>query len=488
MGIVSTGQLTIVDNNDARPITAFLSANPGTQQIYTKDESSVVFTPNWTTINSNTGLEIKARVFAGSANAAEEITGQLSNKKWSYTAGGTAITTGSAPTSDFESGGSITVTNSSTEAKLQIKANLKVGNPPEQIFFEGDYTDPITGLVSKIIASITLTQVKTGTNAVYINMRAPDGNILEPDAGKTSIRVFADLIRAAGVDDTGVTYRWYQSPHAAADQIESSLSNVLTKYGALTTSQVNSGAAGAVGQFNGSAISSSNMPDGGWTDAKGLIIHHSAVVDIASFKVECRDSDGTIYQSYFTVYDVSDPYEVRLISTAGEKLQNGVGNTDVYPTVYYGATKIANTAGYTFDWYFYDRDGQRSAFVDATRTALAGGRNISANTTSTFTYDGSAITFNTGDIIKAVTSSTAEYFEVASASGNTVTVRAPTANTWLKNNFANLTANKFLNARLFVCTGKRTTLGTSGPDTDSKISLSGDDIDAKGVIMVDVSK
>jgi hypothetical protein len=488
MAIVSTGQLTIVDNNDARPLTAYISANPGTQQIYTKDESTVVFNPNWTTVNSNVGLQLQARVFAGGAGTPEEVTGQLSNKKWSFSAGGTAIVTGAAPSADYEAGGTLTVTNDATQAMLTIKANLKVGNAPEQVFFEGDYTDPITGLVSRIVATITLSQVKTGTNAVYINLRAPDGNILEPNASKTQVRVYADLIRAAGVDDTGTAYRWYQTPHAAADQIDGTLPSVTTKYGALTTAQVNASAAGVIGQFNSAAISTSNMPDAAFVDAKGLVIHHTAVTDIQVFKVEVRDSDNTVYQQYFTVYDVSDPYEIQLISTAGEKLQNGVGNTDVYPTVYYGSTRQTNTSGFTFNWYFYDRNGQRGAFVDATRTALAGGRQITANTTTTFTYSGTAITFAAGDIIKTNVAGVAKYYEVASATGNTVTIRAPTTNTWLGNNSTTLVANAAVNGYMFVCLGTRSTVGTSGPDSDSKISLSGDDIDAKGVIMVEANK
>lgn len=485
--LVSTGQITIVDNNDARPLSAYISANPGLQQIYTKDESSVTFTPNWTTANSNQGLELRARVYAGGASGSEEITGQLSNKKWSLTAEGTALASGTAPTTDFESGGSLAITNDSTMARMFVKANLKVGSPPNTIWFSGDYTDPITGLVSRIVASATLTQVRTGTNAVFINLRTPDGDVLEPQAGKTSVRIYADVIRAAGVDDSGIQYRWFQSPHAASDQIDGNLSSVTSKYGLLTTSQVNSSAAGAIGQFNGNAISTSTVPDNGWTDAKGLIIHHTAVTDIGVYKVEARDADGTIYQTFFSVNDVSDPYEVRMISTAGDKLQNGVGTTDVYPQVYYGAAKVNNTTGWTFDYYFYDRDGQRAAFVDTNKTAMAGGRTISGNTTTVFTYGGTAITFAAGDIIKAVLGGVSEYFEVSSATGSTVTVRAPSTNSWLANKLPTLTANKYANGSLFVCTPKITRSGTSGPDTDSKIVVTGDDIDAKGTIFVDAN-
>ena len=47
--LVSTGQITIVDTNDARTITAVLVANGATQQVYTKDESLITYIPSWFT-------------------------------------------------------------------------------------------------------------------------------------------------------------------------------------------------------------------------------------------------------------------------------------------------------------------------------------------------------------------------------------------------------------------------------------------------------
>ncbi|MFN4096133.1 MAG: hypothetical protein ACK4GG_05150 [Sphingomonas sp.] len=65
MPIVTTGQITIVDNNDARPLTAYITANPGPQQVFTKDESLQVYTPDWTLANANAGVVFTARAFAG---------------------------------------------------------------------------------------------------------------------------------------------------------------------------------------------------------------------------------------------------------------------------------------------------------------------------------------------------------------------------------------------------------------------------------------
>lgn len=507
MPIVSTGQITIVDNNDARPITAFIGITPAAQQIYTKDESAVSFTPDWTTANSNTGVELRAFVYAGRTSSSEDVTGQLTNKKFTYTVGGAALASGAADTNFWNNTSSTpgaigyqTVTDSGGVYRINIRSNLKPGastTAPLNIYFEGDYTDPVTGLVSKVVASITLTQVRTGTNAVYINLRMPDGYVLEPDHPtnpKSSVRIFADLIRAAGVDNTNISYKWFESPHAAANQIDGNLSGVTTKYGLLDTAAVGANRTVAIGSYaTGAAtatagITTTNVPDGAFGDYKGLAVSAAAVSDIGIYKVEARDGDTIVYQTFFTVYDVSDPYEIRLVSSGGDKLQNGVGSTNIYPDVFYGQDKVNNCTGWTFTWQYFDNANQRGAFVDTTKTAAAGGRNITANTTTTFTYDGAAIAFVAGDIIKAVLGAKAELFEVASVAANVVTVRSPTTNTWVPAaNFSGLTANEFINGKLFAMLGQRSTSGVNAAQ-QTAIALTGEDIDAKGTVVCSANK
>jgi hypothetical protein len=504
MAVVTTGQITIVDNNDARPLTAFISVTPTAQQIYSAD-SGTPFTPDWTTANTNLGMELRARVFVGTSGASVDITRDLTNKKWSYDLS-TAITAGAASTTYWNESsatvgaiGYITLFDDNTNfVKMRVRANQKPGIAPLTVYFEGDYTDPVTGLVSHIIASIVLSQVRTGTNAVFIQLRQPDGNVVEPNipgAPKSTVRVFADLIRAAGVDENNVTYKWFESPHLAANQIDGNLSGITTKYGLLDVLAVGANRAGTIGQYatgaasTSAAITTTNVPDGTYGNYKGILIHHSAVADIGVFKCEARDNDGNVYQTFFTVIDVSDPYEVRLISTGGDKLQNGVGSTDVYPLVYYGQDKVTNLTSWTFNWTFYDSSGQRGGFVNTTRTAVAGGRSIVSNTTTTFSHDGAAITFAAGDIIKAVLGSTSHLFEVASATSTTITVRSPSTNAWIAaSNFSTLTANKFQNGKLFVIDGSRTTNGANANDTAPKITLGGDDIDVKGTVVCEVNQ
>ena len=465
--LVGTGSITFYDVNDARPISAVITSNISTQQIYTKDESSVTYVPDYT----STALVLTAKVYVGASGSAQDVTASLSNKKWS--------------TDMSTSIGSATTYTRST--------NMTPGYAAITYYFEGDYTDPVTSLTQHVVASIVVSQVKTGTNAVFVLMRGQFAVEEAVGATKNAIRVVADLIRAGGVDDTGTLYRWFQFPHSAADQVDGNLASVTTKYGLQDTAAVNAGRTGVVGQYqtgSGSttaAISTSNVPDSGWVDAKSLIISETAIKDIAVFKVEVKDADGTVYQTFFTCYDVSDPYTVELISTAGDKFQNGNGTTTTYPKVYYGAGLISDTTGWTFTWTPYDKDGLRTGFVDTTRTAQAGGRTISSHTTgasATFSYSGAGITVAVGDIIKCQRpDGTSAYYEVGAAgTASPITIRAATTNPWLS--FAAPSASTdFATGKLFICTasGQRTTNGGSSAQAGS-FTYTGDECDFKAQV------
>ena len=221
-----------------------------------------------------------------------------------------------------------------------------------------------------------------------------------------------------------------------------------------------------------------------------VVISEAAVVDQDVIRVDITDGDAKTYSTYFTVYDVSDPYELKLVSSSGDKLQNGAGSTNISPVVYYGATQVSSLTGWTFDWYFYDKNGKRAAFIDTTKISTAGGANITANgtgTSATFTYSGTSYAFAAGDIVKCVKpSGDAFYFEVASSTTNVVTMRVPTTNTWLSlTNFPAPSATiDFVGGKLFGCVGggKRTTAG------NASITVTGDEIDVKGNITAEANR
>jgi hypothetical protein len=474
--LVSTGQITIIDTNDARPITAYLTSNPGTQQVYSKDNDTVSFTPSWMTANGNTGIQITAKVYVGGVGGASDETANLSNRKFCLTAGGAAIVNYSVgppvvnattSTSFVNDAGTVvttpfTVTHDSAGSNIKIKGNLLDSVASCVLFFEGDYTDPATSLVSHVIVQITLNTVKTGTNAIYILTRG--NNTIEGQvAGKEVTAIGADLVRSSGVDTSNLSYKWYAS--GGATQISTSLSGYATKYGLKTTAAGTSPAAlGSELGVNIPAVGAGNVYN-------TLVISEDAVTDIGIYRCDITDSaDAKTYSSFFTVYDISDPYDLRLYSNSGDKLQNGNGSTTITPSVYYGAKLVANLTGWSFTWVFYDKDGKRAAFVDTAKISTTGGASISAangtGASATIPYGGTSYAFVAGDIVKAVKSNgIAFYYEVASSTTNVVTIRTPVTNTWL--NFTNYpapsAASDFTGGALYGCTtgGTRTTSGAA---------------------------
>lgn len=486
--LVSTGQITIVDTNDARPLTAYITANPGVQQIYSKDNDTVSYTPSWFTANSSTGVQLSAKVYVGTTGGATDVTTVLTNRKFCFTQGGTAITNATTST-DFvnDSDGALstpfTVVHDGTNSYIRIKGNLKTTVGQELIFFEGDYTDPVTGLVSHVIASISLSSVATGTNAVYVNFRG--NNIIEEATGSTKnvVAMTADLVRSSGVDTSNLTYKWYEAN--GATQITTSTPSVATKYGFKTT------AAGTSPTASTSDLNV-NIPTATGNAHNTIVVSENAVTDIGVYKVTITDSiDSRTWEGWFTIFDVSDPYDVRVISSTGDKLQNGQGSTSLTPTVYNGSNAVSDLTGWSFTWYFYDKNGKRGAFVDTSKISVAGGAPITANTTgtsATITYSGTSYAFTAGMIVKAVKpNGDAFFYEVASSTTNVVTIRTPSTNTWLS--FANFAAPSstadFVGGNLFGCTNSPGTRTTSGA---TAITVTGDEIDAKGTILVEANR
>lgn len=465
MALVSSGQITIVDNNDARPITAFITASNGTQQVFTKDESTQDYSPDW----SSAANTLTAKVYVGGTTSASEVASQLTNRKWSNdlnTSIGAAVT-------------------------LSVTQNLNPDTPQKVYYFEGDYTDPVTGLVSHVIAQITLGVVRTGTNAVYLLARGSSAILESNNATKNVAVIAVDLQRASGVDTSGITYQFFEGNGAV--QITNAMT---TKYGLKTTTPTSAPSATVanIGQ---------NLPAAGaWSTHNTLIIHESAVTDMGVFRAVAKDADGKTFQCYFTVYDASDPYDLKIVSTAGDKLQNGVGSTNLYPLVYNGSQQlsVSDMSAWTFEWIFFDgaAPGNRAGFIDTTRTAAADGRNITANTAgpgSVISYSGAAIPFAAGNMVKIVDATgLARYYEVASGSTTTnLTLRTATVSTFLNAPWpaASITAGSLVGGKLFVCAGTGASAGkrtTTGGGSANAITVTGYEIDGKGTIICEANR
>lgn len=474
--IVTTGQITIVDHNDARPITAYIAASQGTQQVFTKDESLESYVPNWATNNN----VLTAYIYVGKTDAAELLDlSQLANAKW---------------TKDSVSG-TVLVTNSDYTVNgltLTLKTNMSSDTPTTTYFFQADYTDPTTGLISHIIVQIGINLVKTGTNAVYMIVRGQTVIRKSNTAVKAVTAIAVNVVRAGGIDEEDITYKFFKDN--GSTQIDAGDG----AYFGLKTFLESSQPSGTLNDLN------VNIPStGAWSNHNGLIIHEDAVADMEVFRAVAKDEVGTEYQVFFTIHDTADPYEVKVFSSNGDKLQNGVGSTELKPIVYNGATKLSNEdlSAWKFKWYFYAANGVRAGFIDDTRTAVATGRNITGNTagsTAVITFEGAVISVVEGDMVKLVTSTGgAYYYEVGVASNNnTITLREAIWSDFLNAAWPTraITLNQFKYGKLFICSGTGVDPGESPTATAgtivttgaaASVIVDGVEIDNKGTVVVE---
>jgi len=230
-----------------------------------------------------------------------------------------------------------------------------------------------------------------------------------------------------------------------------------------------------------------------------LVINESAVVDIGIFKVEITDADAKTYTAYFTVYDISDPYDTQVISSTGDKLQNGQGSTLLTPRVFYGSSEVSPLTNWSFVYYLYDKNGKRAGFIDTSKVSVAGGAPITSHTTgasATFTFSGTAVTFQANSLIKCVKPNGDAFFYEVVGGGtpvNTVQIKTPTVTTWL--NFTDFpspsASTDFVGGKLYGCTGTGP-LATHGLRTETvspfSITVTGDEIDVKGRILVESNR
>ena len=466
MAIVTTGQFTLVDQNDAKPIMAMIQASGVTQQTVTTVAGVQTFLPNW----ASTPLTLTAKIFIGGLDVsnAPEITG----RQWSTTFGGTDLGT----------------------AATQVR-NTNFTTPDTSaaaiIYFRCTYTDPITLVPSRIDCQINLTCVKTGTDAVFVETAGVDV-IKQSDTATKNVAVMeADLNRAGTKDGDNLQYRWFTVSSAG---VETQLWGAQTKFGVKSTPIATSPSATITDVGNGSFTAAGVSAAGNWSTAGSpgsntLVIAEAAVTNTQLFKVEVRDSSepAKVYSAYFTVYDVTDPYMVQVVSSAGDRLLNGVGNTALTPAVYKNGAPLASLTGWTFDWYQYDRNGARVGFVASTTPPTPDiNVGITANTTGGVTV-ASAITLAAGDLVKltSASGSIVKFAQVAAlAAGTAVVLQTATGDNVNCSpvSATGLVASEFVGGSLMKAVSKKST--TAG----AALTLTQHDVDGKCVVKVDANR
>lgn len=483
---VATGQVTIVDQNDTKPITSIISANRATTQVVSKKDNISTWRPDYPIEL----LTLTANVYVGGVNVAGDAS-VVSNISWATSYDGTSV---------------------GTSRTLVRNTNIPVADGSITYYFRCTYTDPTTKVASRVDDSITLTVVEAGAEAVFVQIIGQDTIKQSDSATKNAVALKAVLVRPDGVDNSNLQYRWYTvAPNGIESKIYSghaSKDHLAVKSTATSAAPSASGAVLGASTFAAGVadITTSTVSD---TDAdwctmgspgyNTLVIGEGAVNGIQIFQVEVRDTaDKTrVYKTSFTVKDATDPYRVE-VKPDSDRLLNGVGTTNVYAKVYVGAAEISSYNSWSFKWTCKNELGSRAglvAFSGTTTTpeAMAG---ISANTSTGITAK-TNVTLAAGDVLKLVSAGggTIKYVQVNSAvaAGTAVALKtsALSADALDLSAVTGITAGEFVGGYLVkVVASKVLAIPATGSRSylDTKLLVSQYDVDNKNSFEVEVTR
>lgn len=176
---------------------------------------------------------------------------------------------------------------------------------------------------------ITLSKISDGVNPVVAYAWAPLGTTFKNSNATDFLK--AEMIMTKGTSPAEGSYQWYYQDSLGTDD-SADVGNGWKK------------CVDKANDFSGSAT-------------KTLTLYASRVLGVETFK--CRAIyGGRKYYDTVTFVDQTDPYQVELISTAGNIFKNGVGSTQVTCRLYQNGEVIdENGTGFTYNWLKYDKNG-----------------------------------------------------------------------------------------------------------------------------------
>ena len=319
MAIMATGQISIIDYNDALTLTGFIGSNLAKSQMFNPDNGS--YNPDWTQKN----LVLTPSLYKLGTTNDIITSSEVVSVKW------------------FEASGNQAITNNESYALsgqknhiLTIKRNLLSGLPARDWICEITYRDPSTNLNLIHKTSITFSRVVNGGGIADAVTWCPDGNIFKNNS-ISSLTAQCDLWRGSIIDDTNVSYQWYQQ--------DSSID---------------------VDQGGGKGWKKLTNSPGKFLNCTSnkMTVFNEAVLDFAVFKCVIKDTDSAsntynkTFMDTISFIDNSDPIQVSIESSGGDVFKNGVGSTTLNARLFQAGNEIdLQGTKYTYNWKKFDKDG-----------------------------------------------------------------------------------------------------------------------------------
>ena len=401
---VARGQVTIIDQNDAVTLQAFIGSSQPLTQVYNKDTNA--YAPSWA---ASPYLILTPSLFASGKGSTDQITSvgnaasltagvKSGSAKWYKN--GTAITSGQD---------SCTIGAASAKYALTIKANhMTVSAPQVRYTFEAIYIDA-NGLEIPFRSEIQFTQHLNAGAMIAAVAYAPDGIVFKNDEVE-SLKAHCDLWRGATIDTDNVTYAWgirdsavfaNTTLSAAATSGASTITvasvanmeaggkitigsaqytissvNTSTRVVTLTSTlsaAASSGATVSCPYYNAmlgegwACLTSTNQRGvtAGWTTNE-ITITSDAVLNFETFKCAIKDTDTSagnasankVVCDIISFTDMSDPITVDLVSQQGFTIKNNGNDVDVKAVIYRNGEELdADGSTYTYTWKLWNSGG-----------------------------------------------------------------------------------------------------------------------------------
>lgn len=374
MNIVATGQLTIMDYNDAPILTGLIGLNSTKTQGYNPDANA--YTPDWT----KTPLKLTAILNKSGSNDDIINSPNVDSKAWykwnqalSGGSGGWELIREASFYSEdtlsemdpyaknFAENYALTASNTT----LTISENM-VDESSWEFKFACRYTDPTSGLTVPFETTVSLMKVSSGTGLADAVIFIPEGNV-------------------------------FKNMQYAELPLECSLwkgSTVWKDFGTVGNTHPDSFIAWFKGDEEGVGDSNFNVSatDGWsrimsnitWDGEKGvsrLMVPRDEVLNVESFMCVIKDPDmvgpgktSVFYKDTAAMFDQTDPINVIVESTGGNQFKNGIGKTTLTARLMQNGAEIDpikssyNEQIYKYLWYKRDANGDlQDWYVDNQR-------------------------------------------------------------------------------------------------------------------------
>ena len=323
MKVMATGQLTIIDYNDAPALQAIINANSTRTQGYNPDAGAYV--PDWTTV------PLKLTATLNKIGDADDIVNSPNTSghtwyKWNQTMAGGAGAWEELSKSktqeelaSLKEQGIVATTNFTVNKNiLTINENM-VNESAWEFKFLCVYTDPTTGLTLPVEQTISFAKVVNGTGVADCAIDMPEGYIFR-NSEPSTLPLVSYLVKGSVIEKD---YNAQPGMHP----------NNFIAWFVSDSDGVGDSNFGVSADEGWSRIMS-DMTFDQTTGRSTLKVPKDDVVGTALFMCVIKDPDSVgpgktpiYYRDTATMLDLSDPIQVEMISTGGTVFKNGTGTT-----------------------------------------------------------------------------------------------------------------------------------------------------------------